>query len=377
MGQENSVISDDTPPQTLSERSLGAVADYIKSGQCRRILVMTGAGISTAAGIPDFRSPNTGLYANLARLNLPYAEAVFDISYFREHPEPFYVLAQELYPGKFYPTVSHVFIALLAAKGLLFHLFTQNIDCLEREAGVPGDLIVEAHGSFATQRCIECKEPYPDAEMLEHVKAGQVPRCEKCGGLVKPDIVFFGEQLPDVFRSKQHYPAQADMVLILGTSLTVHPFASLPETVGEEAPRVLFNLERVGGIGSRADDVLELGDCDAGVRRLADALGWREELETKWRGVVGDEEAERQLKGAKQRETVLGDEVDKLAEEVEETLNIEEKDRDADDRHSSRGASDEKDAAPEGPSSVEAEESKAATKEEEYVDTGEIGRAHV
>ncbi|OIW30912.1 NAD-dependent deacetylase sirtuin-2 [Coniochaeta ligniaria NRRL 30616] len=248
--------------------------------------------------VPDFRSPNTGLYANLARLNLPYAEAVFDISYFREHPEPFYVLARELYPGKFHPTISHVFIALLAAKGLLFHLFTQNIDCLERRAGVPGDLIVEAHGSFATQRCIECKEAYPDEEMLEHVKAGLVPRCERegCGGLVKPDIVFFGEQLPDAFRAKQHFPVMADMVLILGTSLTVHPFASLPETVREEAPRVLFNLERVGGIGSRADDVVELGDCDAGIRKLADALGWREELEEEWRRVVGDEEAERQLK---------------------------------------------------------------------------------
>jgi NAD-dependent SIR2 family protein deacetylase len=110
----------------------------------------TGAGISTSAGIPDFRSPETGLYANLARLNLPYAEAVFDISYFREKPEPFYMLAQELYPGKFRPTITHSFIALLHKKGLLLKLFTQNIDCLEREAGVPGDSIIEAHGSFAT-----------------------------------------------------------------------------------------------------------------------------------------------------------------------------------------------------------------------------------
>ncbi|KAB5547292.1 DHS-like NAD/FAD-binding domain-containing protein [Coniochaeta sp. 2T2.1] len=373
MGQENSVVSDDTPPNTLAERSLDAVADYIKSGECRRILVMTGAGISTAAGIPDFRSPNTGLYANLARLNLPYAEAVFDISYFREHPEPFYVLAQELYPGKFHPTISHVFIALLAAKGLLFHLFTQNIDCLEREAGVPGDLIVEAHGSFATQRCIECKEPYPDDKMLEHVKLGQVPRCENCSGLVKPDIVFFGEQLPDVFRSKQHYPVMADMVLILGTSLTVHPFASLPETVREDAPRVLFNLERVGGIGSRADDVVELGDCDAGIRKLADALGWRDELEAAWRRVVGDEEAERQLKGAKQRVAFLDDEVDKLAEEVEEALKIGDEgdsDSDADDEanDSTRGAPAETDAPAERPAPGRGEGGEAEAKE--HVDAG-------
>lgn len=322
MGQDNSVISADTAPVTLRERSLDAVADYIKGGGVKKILVMTGAGISTAAGIPDFRSKDTGLYANLARLNLPYAEAVFDISYFREHPEPFYVLAQELYPGKFYPTISHVFISLLAAKGLLFHLFTQNIDTLERKAGVPGDKIVEAHGSFATQRCIDCKTPYPDDKMHKHVLAGKVPRCEECNGLVKPDIVFFGEALPEEFREKAHYPAVADLVLIMGTSLTVHPFAGLPGTVREGVPRVLINMERVGGLGARPDDVLELGDCDTGIRKLADKLGWRDELESKWRELVGEEEAERQLKGAKARETVLEDEVDKLADEVEDALNI-------------------------------------------------------
>lgn len=282
------------------------------------------------------------------------------------------MLARELYPGKFHPTVSHVFIALLAAKGLLFHLFTQNIDCLERRAGVPDDLIVEAHGSFATQRCVECREPYPDDKMLEHVRAGEVPRCERCGGLVKPDIVFFGEQLPDVFRARQHYPTQADMVLILGTSLTVHPFASLPETVREEAPRVLFNLERVGGIGSRADDVVELGDCDAGIRKLADALGWRDELEEAWRRIVGDEEAERQLQGAKQRAAALEDEVDKLAEEVEEVLRLEEPDdSDADDGdgYSSRGAPAETTTEPERPGSGQGEGGTAET-EEQHVDAG-------
>ena len=114
----------------------------------------TGAGISTSAGIPDFRSPGTGLYANLSRLNLPYAEAVFDIRYFRTNPEPFYTLAQEMYPGKFRPTITHSFIALLEKKGLLLKLFTQNIDCLEREAGVPDDKIIEAHGSFAKYDCL-------------------------------------------------------------------------------------------------------------------------------------------------------------------------------------------------------------------------------
>ncbi|RFN55315.1 nad-dependent histone deacetylase sir2 [Fusarium flagelliforme] len=316
MGQEESSMSYGGPPATLTERSLAAVADYIKSGRSKRIVVLTGAGISTAAGIPDFRSPGTGLYANLARLNLPYAEAVFDISYFREHPEPFYVLANELYPGKFHPTVSHAFIALLARKGLLQMLFTQNIDCLERVAGVPSDKIIEAHGSFAKQRCIECKEEYPQDKMEKHVFGGKVPHCDKegCNGLVKPDIVFFGEPLPKAFDNNTFQVAMADLVLIVGTSLSVYPFAALPGMAQEGKPRVLFNMEKVGQLGSRSDDVIQLGDCDAGIRKFADELGWRDELEALWRETVGDEEADRQNSGREKE--AIQDEVERLAAEV-------------------------------------------------------------
>jgi NAD+-dependent protein deacetylase SIR2 len=165
MGQDESrPIDESTPPRRLKSRTLDGLAEYIKSGKVKKIVVMTGAGISTSAGIPDFRSPETGLYvidrqlesaydmltfcryANLARLKLPYAEAVFSIEYFRENPEPFYTLAQELYPGKYRPTITHSFIRLLQDKGLLLKLFTQNIDCLEREAGVSDNKIIEAHG---------------------------------------------------------------------------------------------------------------------------------------------------------------------------------------------------------------------------------------
>ncbi|KAJ4857077.1 sir2 family domain-containing protein [Trichoderma breve] len=325
MGQEEShLASASGPPATLEERSLEAVADYIKSGNARRIVVLTGAGISTAAGIPDFRSPKTGLYSNLARLKLPYAEAVFDISYFRNHPEPFYVLAQELYPGKFHPTISHAFIALLAEKGLLQMLFTQNIDCLERAAGVPADKIVEAHGSFATQRCIECKVEFPDAEMRAHVTRGDVPKCNECKGLVKPDITFFGEALPRDFSEKSHNTVMADLVLIIGTSLTVYPFASLPEMARKETPRVLFNMEKVGSLGSRVDDVLELGACDDGIRKLAELLGWTDELDDTWRNIVGNEEAERQLRSQTARDEEIEDELQKLTGEIETVLKLEE-----------------------------------------------------
>jgi NAD-dependent histone deacetylase SIR2 len=325
MGNESSTPVDEaTRPTTLQARNIEAVARYIKEKDVKNIVVMTGAGISTSAGIPDFRSPDTGLYANLARLKLPYAEAVFDISYFRNNPYPFYTLAHELYPGKYRPTVTHSFISLLHKKGRLLKLFTQNIDCLEREAGVPGDMIVEAHGSFATQRCIECRTEYPDDKMREVVGKKEVPHCinKKCDGLVKPDIVFFGEALPESFFRNRSLPAKADLAIILGTSLTVQPFASLPSFVREDTPRVLINLEKVGGLGSRPDDVLMLGDCDAGVRKFADALGWRDELEELWETTNPTKGERKQQEVPKSRQESLDDEIEKLTTDIDNSLKL-------------------------------------------------------
>ncbi|KAH7410024.1 DHS-like NAD/FAD-binding domain-containing protein [Phaeosphaeria sp. MPI-PUGE-AT-0046c] len=328
MGNEESrIVDSDTPTQTLKARTVEALAQYIKDGRAKQIVVMTGAGISTSAGIPDFRSPETGLYANLARLNLPYAEAVFDISYFRNKPEPFYTLAQELYPGKYRPTITHSFITLLHKKGLLLKLFTQNIDCLEREAGVPGDKIIEAHGSFATQRCIDCKTPYPDDLMRPAVLSNTVPHCleTNCDGLVKPDIVFFGEQLPSAFFESRDLPAEADLAIVMGTSLSVHPFASLPQFCKDRTPRLLINSEQVGDMGSRPDDVLMLEDCDSGVRKLAEECGWLEELEALWAETARAEDpapTEEKAQPKKTRDELLQDEIDKLTRDVEKTLNM-------------------------------------------------------
>jgi NAD+-dependent protein deacetylase SIR2 len=256
---------------------------------------------------------------------LPFAEAVFDISYFRNNPLPFYTLAHELYPGRYRPTITHCFTKLLYDKGLLLKLFTQNIDCLEREAGVPGEMIVEAHGSFATQRCIECKIEFPDTPMKKAVQEKEVPRClrKTCNGLVKPDIVFFGEALPEAFHRNRTLPASADLAIVMGTSLTVQPFASLPSFVREEVPRILINLERVGGLGSRADDVLLLGACDEGVRKLADALGWLEELEELWQQTnPAKTEREEQKLLPKTRDEMLEEEVDELTKEIDKTLKL-------------------------------------------------------
>lgn len=321
MGNEESTpIDESVPPQTLSSRTLEGLVEYIKTGQAQKIVVLSGAGISTSAGIPDFRSPNTGLYANLARLNLPYAEAVFDISYFRQNPEPFYTLAHELYPGKFRPTITHSFIRLLHDKGLLLKLFTQNIDCLERAAGIPDNAIVEAHGSFARQSCIDCKKSYPDDDIREHVASKTIPRCYDCKGLVKPEIVFFGEALPSSFFDSRSLLYDADLVIILGSSLSVQPFASLPGLLPDGKPRVLINLGAAGGIGSRADDVLLMGDCDEEVRAIAKGCGWLDELEALW--AKTELKTTTELAQHKSKDEALEDEINKLTKEVDETLHL-------------------------------------------------------
>lgn len=233
--------------------TLKSIANYLQTDVCNdRVIVLCGAGISTSAGIPDFRSPDTGLYANLAKLNLPYPEAVFDIHYFQLNPQPFYTLARDIAPGKFIPTPTHAFIKLLHEKGKLSKCFTQNIDTLERIAGVPPDKIVEAHGSFAASRCITCKTPYDNNQMKEDIRAARVPYCPEpeCEGLVKPDIVFFGEGLPPEFAQGLPTIQSAALVIVMGTSLKVHPFALLPNLVPSRGcPRLLLNLEPAGNIG--------------------------------------------------------------------------------------------------------------------------------
>lgn len=268
---------------------------------------------------------------------------MFDISYFRENPRPFYALARELAPGRYRPTIAHSFVKLLHDKGLLLKHFTQNIDCLERLAGVPGEKIVEAHGSFASQHCIDCKAAYPGPQMKEAIAKGEVPHCPHCNGFVKPDIVFFGEALPEEFHANRSLPEQADLCIVMGTSLTVHPFASLPSFCREGVPRVLINMERVGGMGSRPDDVLLLGDCDAGVRKFARALGWEQELEELWERTNPDKEA-REAENAPlwARDERLHREVERLTEEVDRALGFsgayQERVRQQLDRHSQKEA---------------------------------------
>ncbi|KAJ5667840.1 uncharacterized protein N7477_006410 [Penicillium maclennaniae] len=275
-------------PVQPSNSGIQALADRIKNGQITRVVVLAGAGISTSAGIPDFRTPGTGLYDKLAPLHLPYPEAIFSISYFAHTPEPFYAIARARHPANLKPTISHAFLALLAKKNILHYLFTQNIDGLEEDAGVPVDKVLWTHGNWKSQHCHKCHAEYPDDLMNEAIKTGEVPYCLKaeCGGAVKPDVVFFGQSLPAEFEDRQKMVAEADLMLVIGTSLKVAPCSQLPRLVKEGVPRILINMEKAGDLGNRTHDLCILGTCDNGVRELADALGWRDELETLWKNAV-------------------------------------------------------------------------------------------
>ena len=152
----------------LKTLDLEGVAALITGGGAKHIIVMVGAGVSVSAGIPDFRTPGTGLYSNLQKYNLPKPEAVFDVDFFAENPQPFYQLAKELFPGGYKPTRAHAFVRLLHEKGLLLRLFSQNIDSLETQAGIPADKVVAAHGNFDSAWCIgpgrrACLTPAEDA----------------------------------------------------------------------------------------------------------------------------------------------------------------------------------------------------------------------
>ncbi|MBC7777930.1 MAG: silent information regulator protein Sir2 [Phycisphaerae bacterium] len=206
------------------------------------IVVLTGAGVSTFSGIPDFRSPGSGLYDNLQRYKLPYPEAIFELDYFLEHPEPFFDLAAELVSDKYQPSAGHFFVRHLELSNKLKRLYTQNIDGLDLKAGT--EAVIECHGSFSSAHCVRCDRQYLGSEIKKSIIEKKIPRCN-CGGLIKPDIVFFGEGLPNQFHTNYAADLEAcDLLLAMGSSLVVQPVGSLPTMVRKGIPRILINRER-------------------------------------------------------------------------------------------------------------------------------------
>jgi NAD-dependent deacetylase len=192
----------------------------------RHAIALTGAGISTPSGIPDFRTPGTGLWEQDDPMEVASIQA------FRRHPEAFYRWARPLVRlvQEAQPNPAHIALARMEAAGLLEAVLTQNIDGLHHRAG--SENVLELHGHWRSVTCLACYCSVPAEEALAAVVRGEVPHCSACGGVVKPDTVLFGEQLPSlVWIEAMEQVRKADLVLVAGSYLQVVPAAKLPAFV--------------------------------------------------------------------------------------------------------------------------------------------------
>ena len=202
----------------------------------RPCTVLTGAGISTESGIPDFRSP-TGIWAKYDPME--YAT----IAAFRRDPVKvweFYALRFEVLT-KAEPNEGHLALAELERRGLLEAVVTQNIDGLHARAG--SDSVVEVHGSIRSASCLECGERVPLEDVIAALDDAPAPPCPRCGAVLKPDVVMFGELLPAAAIDRAVELAQrAGLLLVVGSSLEVHPVAGLPaETISAGGALAIVN----------------------------------------------------------------------------------------------------------------------------------------
>jgi NAD-dependent deacetylase len=229
--------------------------------ECRPCVVLTGAGVSTESGVPDFRSP-TGIWAQFDPFEYGSIEA------FRADPAKVW----SFYAPRFSmltqaePNDAHRALADLERRGFVHAIVTQNIDLLHERAG-SGD-VVEVHGSIGTSSCPECGATYTLAEVLELLDGAAAPTCTRCGAIVKPDVVFFGELLPArAIERAFELAREARLLLVVGSTLEVQPVASLPlETLGRGGSFAIVNR------GPTALDGLATLKLDGGAGEILTAV---------------------------------------------------------------------------------------------------------
>ncbi len=224
----------DAPLRSLIEQA----ADLLRSA--RYAVALTGAGISTPSGIPDFRSPRSGLWEQVDPLE------VASIYGFRRNPERFFAWIRPLARliAEAEPNAAHLALAQLEQMGILKALITQNIDTLHLRAG--SQVVYEIHGDMREATCVECFRTYPTAPFLEHfIATGQVPRCQHCGGVLKPNVILFGEALPvEAMQAAQRAARECDVMLVAGSSLAVAPASDLPlVALAHGAHLIIINYE--------------------------------------------------------------------------------------------------------------------------------------
>ena len=206
----------------VTTRELERLAELL--GRSRRAVALTGAGVSVPSGIPDFRTPETGLWAKVDPMEVAH------IDVFERDPERFWSYYRPRFEalGDKEPNRAHEALAELERRGLIEGVITQNIDRLHRAAG--SENVIEVHGSIETSSCTACGTSFGLEEMDALFDARGVALCAGCCGAVKPDVVLFGEMLPlEAIERATELAEGADLMLCVGSSLEVYPAAGLPE----------------------------------------------------------------------------------------------------------------------------------------------------
>jgi len=238
-----------TGPGEVSWGGIRCAADIVRGS--RRGVILTGAGISTPSGIPDFRSPNDGLWSKYD----PFEVA--SLNSFRYNPEKFYTWMRTLASGihQAQPNLAHFGLARLEAAGYVQTVITQNIDTLHQRAGSKN--VVEVHGTFATLSCTWCFQQVDSAGYLQpFLENGVIPHCPKCNHVLKPDLVLFGEQLPSKPWLKALQASKTcDLMIVAGSSLEVLPVAGLPMRALENGAHLILINHSPTYLDVRADVV--------------------------------------------------------------------------------------------------------------------------
>ncbi len=232
--------------------------------EAHQAVALTGAGISTPSGIPDFRSSDSSLWKRYDPME------VASLHSFRYRPEIFFTwlrqIATDIHQAR--PNPAHEALGQLQQGGYLPTIVTQNVDGLQQRAGATR--VLEVHGSLSSLTCIRCYRQYSATDYMQtYLTEGDIPHCPDCGGLLKPNIVLFEEQLPlDVWREAEKAIRTCDLLLVAGSSLTVMPVAGLPmQAVSHGAHLVIVNRDPTY-IDVRADVVLH-GDVADILPRIA------------------------------------------------------------------------------------------------------------
>ena len=235
------------PKKEIQEIKYDNLKNNLMNKKYSKILFMVGAGISTSAGIPDFRS-KTGLFKQLQdKYNLSSPEEFFLKQTFLEKPQYFYEFTKLFDLSKINSTITHKFMKFFVDKNIVKYIYTQNIDGLEIKAKIPNDKLIFAHGNFYNGHCAKCNKEIDIQKINEGIEKGEIYYCPECKGPCKPNVVFYGESLPQRFFEKLQECKDVDLIIIMGTSLKVQPFASIPYLTNPKADILVINMENVGG----------------------------------------------------------------------------------------------------------------------------------